>query len=104
MNDLSEEEQKRLNKTVNGFKDFWEGLTDVKLKGNNLLNTGEIVEGDKDWKEKGVFITLEQYKYYLDLKYKVKKYKRMVELMAEHLKTPTHSKDWVIKYFEERCK
>ena len=26
---------------------------------------------------------------------------RMVEIMAEHLTTPTHGKKWVIKYFED---
>lgn len=29
------------------------------------------------------------------------KLKRMVEIMAEHLTTDTHGKDWVIKYFED---
>lgn len=27
-----------------------------------------------------------------------------IEDMAEHLTTSIHSKEWVIKYFEERCK
>jgi len=30
-----------------------------------------------------------------------KKKSRMVEIMAENLITPTHDKDWVIKYFED---
>lgn len=29
-----------------------------------------------------------------------KKKSKMIELMAEHLTTPTHDKEWVIKYFE----
>lgn len=29
-----------------------------------------------------------------------KKKSRIVEIMAENLITPTHGKDWVIKYFE----
>lgn len=29
---------------------------------------------------------------------------RMIDEMAEQLTTPIHSKEWVIKYFEERCK
>lgn len=29
---------------------------------------------------------------------------RMINKMAEHLTTPMHNKEWVIKYYEERCK
>ena len=28
----------------------------------------------------------------------------VIELMAEQLTTPVHNKEWVIEYFEERCK
>jgi len=28
----------------------------------------------------------------------------MIQEMAEQLTTPIHDKEWVIKYFEERCK
>lgn len=30
-----------------------------------------------------------------------KKKSKMVEIMAEHLTTPIHGKEWVIKYFED---
>ena len=29
---------------------------------------------------------------------------RMINKMAEHLTSPMHDKEWVIKYYEERCK
>ena len=29
---------------------------------------------------------------------------KIIDDMAEHLTTSVHSKEWVIKYFEERCK
>ena len=29
---------------------------------------------------------------------------KIIEDMAEHLTTSIHSKEWVIEYFEERCK
>ena len=29
---------------------------------------------------------------------------RMINKMAEQLTTPIHDKEWVIKYYEERCK
>ena len=29
---------------------------------------------------------------------------KMIQEMAEQLTTPIHDKEWVIKYFEERCK
>lgn len=29
---------------------------------------------------------------------------RMINKMAEQLTTPIHDKEWVIKYFEKRCK
>ena len=28
---------------------------------------------------------------------------RMINKMAEHLTSPMHDKEWVIKYYEERC-
>ena len=34
----------------------------------------------------------------------VKQKDRMIQEMAEQLTTPIHDKEWVIKYFEERCK
>ena len=34
----------------------------------------------------------------------VKQKDKIIEDMAEHLTTSVHSKEWVIKYFEERCK
>lgn len=37
----------------------------------------------------------------LECEKEVDKLKRMVEIMAEHLTTDTHGKDWVIKYFED---
>jgi len=43
-------------------------------------------------------ILYEEIQCLLDL---YKKKSRMVEIMAEHLTTDTHGKDWVIKYFED---
>lgn len=37
----------------------------------------------------------------LECEKEVNKLERMVELMAEHLTSPTNGKDWVIKYFED---
>lgn len=34
----------------------------------------------------------------------VKQKDKMIQEMAEQLTTPIHDKEWVIKYFEERCK
>lgn len=34
----------------------------------------------------------------------VKQEDRMIQEMAKQLTTPIHDKEWVIKYFEERCK
>lgn len=34
----------------------------------------------------------------------IKQKDRMIQEMAEQLTTPIHDKEWVIKYFEERCK
>lgn len=34
----------------------------------------------------------------------VKQKDKIIDLMAEQLTTPIHNKEWVIKYFEERCK
>ena len=34
----------------------------------------------------------------------VKQKEKMIQEMAEQLTTPIHDKEWVIKYFEERCK
>ena len=34
----------------------------------------------------------------------VKQKDKIIEDMAEHLTTSVHSKEWVIKYFKERCK
>ena len=39
-----------------------------------------------------------------DLSVLVIKKDKIIEDMAEHLTTSVHSKEWVIKYFEERCK
>ena len=33
----------------------------------------------------------------------VKQKDKIIDDMAEHLTTSVHSKEWVIKYFEERC-
>lgn len=45
--------------------------------------------------------TEETLKFYIDL---YNEEKAIVDLMAEHLTTPVHSKEWVIKYFEEKVK
>ena len=34
----------------------------------------------------------------------VKQKDKIIQEMAEQLTTPIHDKEWVIKYFEERCK
>lgn len=34
----------------------------------------------------------------------IEKQKRMIDLMAEDLKTDYHSKEWIIKYYEEKMK
>lgn len=34
----------------------------------------------------------------------VKQKDKMIQEMSEQLTTPIHDKEWVIKYFEERCK
>lgn len=39
-----------------------------------------------------------------DLSALVIKKDKIIEDMAEHLTTSVHSKEWVIKYFEVRCK
>ena len=39
-----------------------------------------------------------------DLLDTIEQKKKIINLMAEQLTTPIHDKEWVIKYFEERCK
>lgn len=39
-----------------------------------------------------------------DLKEQIRLKNKQIDLMAEHLTTPVHSKEWVIKYFEEKVK
>lgn len=51
---------------------------------------------DKD-KNEDNYLTDENLRTILNL---VEKQSKMIEIMAEHLTTPTHNKEWVIKYFE----
>ena len=67
----------------------------------------DLVKLEKEKNEKIKELELDLYEannrinYLLD----IVEYKReVIELMAEQLTTPVHNKEWVIEYFEERCK
>lgn len=78
-------------------------------KGKSIMNENEIKDNFekllkkvKEYLDYGLpyneYVYLENtIQTILDL---YKKKSRMVEIMAEHLTTDTHGKDWVIKYFE----
>ena len=69
-----------------------------------LLETKEISDRKKELEKlnkeniiQKLVGTEETLKFYIDL---YNKEKAIVDLMAEHLTTPVHSKEWVKKYYE----
>ena len=73
------------------FKEFCDGhIADIKAVINELKTT------QSDLYEANNCIS--------DLLDIAKQRDKIIDDMAEHLTTSVHSKEWVIKYFEERCK
>lgn len=66
----------------------------------------EIIIQDENGKKYSVLRVLDAdtKKIIDDLSALVVKKDKIIDDMAEHLTTSVHSKEWVIKYFEERCK
>lgn len=64
-----------------------------------------IYELIRTFKREGIenFITVRR-KYIDKMINLINNQQKIINLMAEHLTTDYHSKEWVIKYFEERCK
>ena len=73
------------------FKEFCDGhIADIKAVIKELKNTqSDLYEANHRISD------------LLDI---AKQRDKIIDDMAEHLTTSVHSKEWVIKYFEERCK
>ncbi len=73
-----------LSKHIENLKEY------IRIDKQNIEYTGDFGEFCKGHIEDVEAILKEN-----------KKLNKMVELMTENLTTPTHNKDWVIKYFED---
>lgn len=72
------------------FKEFCDGhIADIKAVIQELNNTqSDLYEANNRIVD------------YMNI---IEERDRIIDDMAEHLTTSVHSKEWVIKYFEERC-
>ena len=88
-----DEEEKVIERLM--LMEQWKDSGDICTR-EELQAIGQLLDLYKEQKT-----TLEQTQksWYEDTKI-IEKQKQMINIMAEHLTTPTYSKEWVIKYFE----
>lgn len=82
-------------------------ILNIKNKYFIELDTGELVDINENivQLEEKLNSEIDLYKKrVIDLLLILGDRDRMIDKMAEQLTTPIHDKEWVIKYFEERCK
>ena len=103
-----EERSKRFNKGVETIDDLINGYRHYKICNDKGLDL-DVVEL-KHYKrlidfykqaESDLYEANNRINDLLDI---VKQKDKIIQEMAEQLTTPIHDKEWVIKYFEERCK
>lgn len=89
-----DEEEKVIERLM--LMEQWKVSGDICTR-EELQAIGQLLDLYKELKT-----TLEQTQksWYEDTKI-IEKQKQMINIMAEHLTTDTHGKDWVIKYFED---
>lgn len=103
-----EERSKRFNSGVETIDDLINGYRHYKICNDKGLDL-DVVEL-KHYKRLIDFYKQAESDLYEannrinDLLDMVKQKDKEIDKMAEQLTTPIHSKEWVIKYFEERCK
>jgi len=102
------ERSKRFNNGVETIDDLINGYRHYKICNDKGLNL-DVVELKHykrliDFYKQAKSDLYEANNRINDLLDIVKQKDKMIQEMAEQLTTPIHDKEWVIKYFEERCK
>ena len=69
-----------------------------------IYNEKEAIEYWKYIRDTQIYDGYKGQVYAVALLNLVEKQQKIIDKMAEQLTTPVHNKEWVIKYFEERCK